>query len=79
MSDEGKKKGKGRVVITNVRVTKETHLRLKTLSELWGMTMSEAMDALIKKQAPEVDEIIREREEQIKRFSKRKPNNSDAN
>lgn len=65
------KKGKGRVVITNVRVTKETHLRMKTLAELMGVTMSEAIDALIDKQAPEVDDIIRQREEQKKRFGKK--------
>ncbi len=77
MSKQAKKKGSGRVVITNVRVTKEAHLRLKTLAELWNVSMSEALDALIEKQAPEVDEIIRQRKEQVERFSKKKPNQTD--
>ena len=76
MPKQRKKKESGRVVITNVRVTKEAHLRLKTLSELWGVSMSEALDALIKSHAPEVDDVIRQRQEQAERFSKNKPGSS---
>lgn len=72
-----KKKGKGRVVITNVRVTKETHTRLKTLADLWGVTMSEAMDMLITEHVPEVEEAIRLREQMKMKAGRSKPEPSD--
>lgn len=50
-------KGK-RMVDTNVRVTKDTHLRLKTLADLREATISEAIDKLIEEHAPEVEEAI---------------------
>lgn len=50
-------KGK-RMVDTNVRVTKDTHRRLKTLAELHDTTISEAIDKLILEHAPEVEEAI---------------------
>lgn len=79
MTDEetgkGKKKGK-RMVITNVRVTEETHLELKTLADLRGKTMSEAISQLIREAAPDVIEEVRRRQE-----AKRKHNrdNSEQN
>lgn len=75
MSDESsksEKKGK-RMVDTNVRVTKDTHLRLKALSDLWGVTMSEALDLLIGEHVPEIEERLKQREEMQKKLSKRKP------
>ena len=72
-----KKKGKGRVVVTNVRVTKETHVRLKTLADLWGLTMSEAVNLLIRENVPEVEESIRLREEMKMKAGKNKPESSD--
>ncbi|MBL8163746.1 MAG: hypothetical protein JNJ61_17295 [Anaerolineae bacterium] len=66
MSDEQpketRKKGK-RMVNTNVRVTKETHERLKTLSELLGLTMSEAIDHVINSHYPEVETERRMKQE----------------
>ena len=75
MSDEKPKRAKKgkRMVETNVRVTKETHLRIKTLAEMWGITMSEAMDLLITEHVPEVEAEIRLREEIQQKLSKRKP------
>jgi hypothetical protein len=75
MSSAKKKKGKGRVVITNVRVTKETHIRMKTLADLWHMSMSEVINKLIDEGAPNVDQVIREREEQERRFSQQHKSN----
>lgn len=69
MATDGKK-GKGRVVIAPVRVTKETHVRMKTLAALWHMSMSETINKLIDEVAPQVDDVIREREEQERRFGK---------
>jgi hypothetical protein len=63
------------IVDTNVRVDKRAHIRMKTLADLWGVTLSEAINRLIDKQAPEVDEVIRQREEQRRKFSENKPDN----
>lgn len=68
-----KKKGKGRVVITNIRVEKDTHNRIKTLADLWGVTMSEAMDMLITEHVPEVEEAIKLREEMKRKAEKNRP------
>lgn len=68
--DEKKSK---RMVDTNVRVTKETHLRVKTLAEMWGITMSEAMDLLISEHVPEVEQEIKRREDIQQKINKRKP------
>lgn len=67
------KKGKGRVVITNVRVTKETHEELKVLSDLRGQTMSEAISALIREAAPDVIDEMRRRQEAQRKHAKNKP------
>lgn len=75
MSDEkskDEKKGK-RMVDTNVRVMKTTHQRMKTLADLWGVTISEAVDLLISQHAPEVDNEIKRREEMQRQMSKKKP------
>lgn len=69
---KAEKKGK-RMVDTNVRVTRETHLRVKTLAEMWGVTMSEAMDLLISEHVPQVEDEIKRREEIQVKLSKRKP------
>ena len=74
MADE-KKKGKGRVVITNVRVTKETHNELKVLSDLRGQTMSEAISSLIREAAPDVIEELRRREEAQRKHSRKTSDN----
>jgi Na+/phosphate symporter len=74
MTSENENKGKGsrkRVVVTNVRVTKETHEELQVLSDIWDTTMSDAISSLIHKHAPEVLEEIRRRKE-IKRKAKQK-------
>jgi hypothetical protein len=64
------------IVDTNVRVDKRAHIRMKTLADLWGVTLSEAINRLIDKQAPEVDEVIRQREEQRKKFAQNEPDSS---
>lgn len=74
MSDEkpeSGKKGNKRMVDTNVRVTKSTHSRLKYLAEVLGVTMSEAVDAMIYEKDPAIDEKIEAREREIKEFRKK--------
>lgn len=81
MTDEApKKRGRPKkakkMVDTNVRVTKDTHLRLKTLADLWGITMSESIDLLIEKHAPEVEDAIRRRAAIQKMVTEKKSNPS---
>lgn len=68
------KKGK-QMVDTTMRVTKETSVRVKILADLMGVTMSEAIDRLIEENAPQVNEEIRRRAEQKKRFGKKSTDN----
>lgn len=56
-----KKKGK-RMTTSAVRVTPETHKRMKTLADVLGMTMSEAIDFIILEHMPEIDEEVVRRE-----------------
>lgn len=74
MADK-KKRGRPRkdkeVIDTNVRVSKRTQVRIKTLATLWHTTMSDAIDRLIEAQAPQVDEVIRERERQEHAFNQK--------
>ena len=75
MSDKkskSEKKGK-RMVDTNVRVTKDTHLLIKTLADLWGVTMSDAMAMLINEHVPEVKEALKRREEIQRKLNEKKP------
>lgn len=65
----GRPKKDEMIVDTNVRMTKKTHTRLKTLADLWDVSISKAVDRLIDGAAPEVDDVIRQRDEQRKRFS----------
>ena len=61
---KGKKKGQGRVVVTNVRVTKETHQRLKALTDELGVeTMSDAIDLVIFEHYPQVEQRVKRSEE----------------
>lgn len=61
---KGKKKGKGRMVVTNVRVTKETHLRLKALTDELGVeSMSDAIDFVIFEHYPQVEQKLKTSEE----------------
>lgn len=69
--EDGKKKGK-RMVDTNVRVTKETHERLKTLAELLDLTMSDAIDHVIGSHYPEVERERTAREERKTKLLSRK-------
>lgn len=62
-------KGK-RMVDTNVRVTKDTHEKLKTLATLRGKTISEAIEELIDAHAPEVNKAILALDEIKKQHSK---------
>lgn len=66
MSDEkSKKEKKGkRMVDTNVRMTKPTHSRLKYLTEVMGLTMSEIVDAMIYEKYPDIDSKISAREKE---------------
>lgn len=77
MSDESKKKGGKRMVVTNIRVTKETHAELQALSQIWDIPMSDAISKLIRDNVPEVRELISKRDE-IKRKA-RKREESDEN
>lgn len=72
MATGRKKRGK-RMVTAPVRLTEETHLRVKTLSEMWNVTISEAIDAVIKQHVPEVDEEIRRQKEVKRKFELLKP------
>lgn len=72
MSEEKPKK-KGRMVTAPVRLTEETHQRVKTLSEMWEVTISEAIDLIITQHVPEVDEEIKRRTERKAMFGKKKP------
>jgi predicted DNA-binding protein len=76
MTDEKPKKPKkgGRMVTAPVRLTEETHQRVKTLSEMWDVTISEAIDLIITEHVPEIDEEIRRRGEKKRAFGKKKPN-----
>lgn len=60
----------GDVVTTNIRVTKTTHMRVKTLADMLGVNISEALDMLIARSAPEVDEELKRREERRRQFTK---------
>ena len=77
MSDkEPKKKGK-RMMDTNVRVTKDTHSRLKTLSDTLGLTMSEAIDFIIIEHYPDIEEerkALEERKRKVASLKKRSGN-----
>ena len=71
MSDESKKKGGKRMVVTNIRVTKETHAELQALSRIWDMPMSDAISKLIRENIPEVGELI-SKEEDIKQKARKR-------
>jgi DNA-binding Xre family transcriptional regulator len=62
------KKVDGDTSSTNIRITAETHQRVKTLADMLGVNISEALDILIQKHAPEVDEELKRREERRKAF-----------
>lgn len=66
----GKKKGK-RMVDTNVRITKETHSRLKTLADMLGLTMSDAINFVIIEHYPEVDNERTRREERRRTLARK--------
>jgi antitoxin component of RelBE/YafQ-DinJ toxin-antitoxin module len=53
---------------TNVRVSGETHLRLKTLADMMGLSISDAVDQFIQTYAPEVEEEISRRQDFKRRF-----------
>jgi hypothetical protein len=63
-------KKEGDVVTTNIRITKTTHQKVKTLADMLGVNISEALDMLIAKSAPEVNEELRRREERRRQFTK---------
>lgn len=76
----GRPKKENQVIVdTNVRVTKETHLRMKTLADLWGLTMSEAVNLLIRENVPEVEQAIQLRAQMKKKAGKNKPEVSEQN
>ena len=79
MTDEQPKKKGKRMMDTNVRITRDTHNRLKTLSDLLGLTMSEAIDFIIIEHYPNVEEERKAKEERKKKIAtlKRKSNVSD--
>ena len=56
------------IATTNIRITVETHQRVKTLADMLGVNISEALDMLIQKHAPEVEEELKRREERRKAF-----------
>lgn len=62
------KKQDGSVVTTNIRITKDTHQRVKTLADMLGVNISDALDMLIQKSAPEVEEELKRREERRRAF-----------
>ena len=73
----GRPKKENKVIVdTNVRVTKETHIRMKTLADLWGLSMSEAVNLLIKENVPEVEEAVKTREEMRLKAEKRRADSS---
>lgn len=73
----GRKKGKGRVVVTNVRMTKETHERLKALARFLNVeTMSDAIDFVIFQHYPQVEQVVKAGEENQKLVQERR-NKSD--
>lgn len=63
-------KKEGDVVTTNIRITKTTHQKVKTLADMLGVNISEALDMLIAKSAPEVNEELQRREERRRQFTK---------
>jgi hypothetical protein len=63
------KKKDNSVVTTNIRITKDTHMRVKTLADMLGVNISVALDMLIQKSAPEVDEELKRREERRRTFT----------
>lgn len=78
MTEDKPKKPKkgGRMVTAPVRLTEETHQRVKTLSEMWDVTISEAIDLIITEHVPELDDEIRRRSEGKQALGKKKPSSN---
>jgi len=61
------KKAKGRVMDTNVRVSKSTHRLLKALTDELGVgTMSDAIDFVIFEHYPQIEQKLKAAEERKK-------------
>ncbi len=66
------KKEGGRVVTTNIKVSKTAHSLVMTAANKLGMSMSDALIYLITEKFPKIDEELAEREENMRKLEERK-------
>ncbi len=66
------KKEGGRVVTTNIKVSKDAHSLIMTAAGKLGMSMSDALIYLVTERYPDIDKELREREENQREIEQRK-------
>jgi hypothetical protein len=77
VADEQPEKKDKRMATTNIKVTREAHGLLKTVSDMLGVPMSDVILFMIDKQFPQADEELKRREEIQAQLKERRPKPSE--
>lgn len=69
---KGRPKKAGRVVTTNIKVSKDAHQLVKAAARKLGASFSDTLIYLVTERYPDIDKELREREENQREIEQRK-------